>query len=375
MGKIHLRATNCALVGDKIYFVSREVNLIYTLNLNTYEIEIMENMPEEIFLHEDLYGNIVYSYGKLILVPLCAEKIWIYDFEVKRWAAVEFQSNERNIQYKFFGAAAYRNYVYMFGHYYPGIIRLDVNTNSLKRIELPVGVNGHSYENKDGYFNWDYVIKDKWLYTPMIQSNRVLKLDLDTENYELIALGNSNNQYAGIAWDGRYFWFPPRGNGVYVKWDGGKEIMEYRLPKGFEESQYYFSGCYLSEHKLVFAGLQEKTLEFDIDKPEKAEILKRTIDCYKKADDGTVVFQDTAGTVFIQKEHREEKSINCCLDDRECWTFLEKKILDAGGIETFGTFTESVFFSLESLMKHITLGRNNIVYGDSVGDTIYRILK
>ena len=81
-------------------------------------------------------------------------------------------------------------------------------------------------------------MKENWLYTPILQTNQILKLELETGSYELISVGDRENQYVGIVWDGDAFWLAPRKNGVYVKWDGYHQVIEYSLPSEFDQRMY-----------------------------------------------------------------------------------------------------------------------------------------
>lgn len=372
MKKINLKAMNCAVNGNQLYFISSEFNLIYVLNLETNEFQLFDNLPQEKFMQNNLYGNIIYTSGEIFLIPACAENIWIYHIEKKAWNEVRLDENERKLQYKFLGAVLYQEYIYMLGHYYPGIMRLNINTKEIERIELPFLQTNNGRE-QDGYFNWDYVIKEDWLYLPLLNSNHVLKLNLRTEAYDLISIGNCRNQYSGIVWDGNYFWLPPRKNTAYVRWDGDNEVKEYSLPKEFEKKQYYFGGAYVIGNKVVFSGFREFTLEFAPNMPKETRVLNRRNNFYKKIDNTTVILQDDKGNIFIQKENEAEKKIICQVDDSQLQDMAEKHIFMTKEFKKKELIVENPFISLTNWLNHIDVKHTDNLHNNT-GEKIYKSL-
>lgn len=370
MKNVKIKSMNCAINDKILYLISSEFNMIYELNLITNKIELFENLPEEKFIQSNLYGNIIFSSGKLFLVPCCAEKIWIYNIKQNIWNAVEIPDTETNKQYKFYGAFLYEEYIYMLGHYYPGIIRLDINTYNV--VKININLQSKEISNyKEGYFNWDYVIKENWLYAPIVNSNRILKLNLQTEEYQLIVVGSSNNRYSGIVWDGKYFWLPPRRNTPFVKWDGERYIKEYCLPKEFEREQFYFCGAYLIKNKVVFSGFTKYTLEFMIDNPERALVLNRRNNFYKQISDNMVIVQEEGGNLYIQEGINPEKEIVCLIDESKFKKIINDKIFQAENFKELEIIMENSFIFLENWIMHIDTKRNSSTLCDNVGKKIY----
>lgn len=353
MKKNRLKALNCVLVDNKIYFVALELNIIYSLNMDTYEIEFMEELPKEPMIKDKLYGNICYCCEKIVLAPLNAEKIWIYDLQHKKWSGIELFEEERRIPYKFFGIVPYNNYVYMFGHYYPGIIRLDINTFSIERIELVDERIDLDNKKRDGFFNLNFVRRGGWLYTPVLQTNQIMKLELETGKYKLIPVGSNENQYVGIAWDGEYYWLPPRKNGPYVKWDGNQGNIEYNLPEEFSKEQYYFSSSFLVDNKLVFCGFAGKTIEFKIDKPQNISIQNRNIVFYKKIDDITYILQEDNGNLFVHRTGEEEQQIHYVYNIDKLQAILDNNLFGTEEFEFSSIINENSVISLEIFTNYI----------------------
>lgn len=370
MKKMNLKAMSCATCGNKIYFASSEFNSVYALNTDTNTVEFFDNVPDEKFTQSNLYGHIIYYSGRLFLVPLCAEKIWIYDIGKKEWSGYGFPEKLREIPYKFFGAVLHKEYIYMLGHYYPGIIRFNTNTCIIEEIDISLQQKDDSEYN--GIFvGWDCVIKENWLYASITNSNQVLKLKLETHEYELIQIGKNGNKYAGIVWDGKYFWLPPRKNSSYVRWDGGKGVKEYALPKEFDKEQYYFSGAYLVGNKVVFSGFAGFTLKFSKDEPEKPIVIDRRNTLYEKINDTDVILQDDIGNISIHKGDDTEEQVICLTDENKLPETVARIIFESSDL---GMMSDSSLIPLKYWFRHIPVKEDVTLNSSHIGKKIYDAL-
>lgn len=367
MEKVCLNAINGTLVGNKIYFASREMNMVYSLDLDSHIIDVLESLPEERTFQHDLYGNIVYTCGKLVLAPSCAKKVWVYDMQEGSWRGITLEEKEAKNLYKFYGTVVYDQYVYMLGRCYPGIIRLNINTGSMEKMKLPFKECG------DGLFFMDYVRKDEWLYAPVALDNRVLKLNLSTGEYKLIPIGNGKNRYTGIAWDGEWFWLPPRRNGNYVQWDGADQVREYALPRHFATDQYYFHGISVTQNQVMFLGFTGMSLVFPQNAPERPSILKKNIMFAVKIDNDTLLLQDDKGTLFI-KSKDQIKEFEYFGDSRIWDSMMKAGLSEKGKIRKRELIHESAMFSLEKWMAYLPYRETDADSSD-VGATIYKQMK
>lgn len=276
------------LLNNTIYMTSVEGNFVFKGDINNKDMFLLEKLPEEDVLGENLYGDIVFCEKYLILVPLNAKHIWKYDLEFKIWKAISL-GNDADIKYKFFGAYVNGNKIIMLGHYYPGILLLNVETDEIVSIKQPF----LKFVNKgDGLFNSNYVIKDGYLLAPIISTNVILKLDTQSEKCEFWSLGHKNNKYSGIIYDGKNLWFVPRRNGKYVVIDKNNTLTEYSLPNEFCDDNIYFAGGYAINNGIVFAGVNGKTMRIsNVDRHINVQIIPQSYIGYKKISDDIAVFQ------------------------------------------------------------------------------------
>ena len=314
---------SCTNVEEEIFFVSSDVNLLCAFNVENKKIRFIDHCPDEIFSQSSLYGNIIYDNNKLILAPLMAKNIWVYDFSNSHWGSIDLPENIANISFKFFGMVQFGNNIFFLGHYYKGILCVDIDDKSVQ--EIPINIID---DGKEGaLFLWDYVIRDKWCYLPSLKSNQVVVLNLETKEVEYRSIGDKKNKYVGLTWDGSYFWLAPRLNGKYVRWDGDTDVTEYSLPEEFNNEDFYFIGAYMDGYNVVFPGMVNRlgTLVFDKNTPNDTRIIKEEVSFYKSFNN-TLIKQNMDGKLVI-KDINKEILIDTMMNKEEWDSFEEDMVV------------------------------------------------
>ena len=352
MKKSKLRAEKGVIVDNQVYLVSADVNMIYTLNLDSYEISFFENLPDEEFWRAQLYGDIIYYEDQLILVPLMASKIWIYDIKQNIWTGIELSAAEQKLKYKFWGGVLFGDCVYMFGHYYMGVLKLNLKNNTIERINDSFKKEVDEKQIKDGMFNRNIVLMDGCIYTPFLPTNKIFRWNLVSGKYDFIEVGSKDNRYSGIVWDGKTFWLPPRKNNRYVRWDGKKEYIEYDLPQEFQKDSYYFDGAYKVGQQIIFSGFDSFSVQFDIDRPHIGEVIEKGFLFMINIDDKRLIGQDTLGNWFIKREETYLE-INSQIDDNKLQKIVFNELMKSRGLQEAGVITENQVISLETWIDNI----------------------
>lgn len=292
-----LLLSNGAIGCNKAYFVCFEANVILKMDLFDLSIDVLDSYPDENFDNVGLFGNLLYVNNKLVLVPLMANRIWIFDIATSKWDSINLDESINGLRAKFFGAIPYDKYVYLLGHYYEGIIRLDLSNKSIELIPIHIS---RDIEN-DGLFMWDYCMDNNLCYIPSLLTNQVYILNLENGSINVRDIGSNKNRYAGITWDGQFYWLAPRRNGSYVRWDGKDGFIEFDLPNGFENDEFYFLGVYMDGDEVVFPGMIGKsmTLRFNKESPTDVKIINEGYSFYKSIDD-TQILQDRNANLNIR---------------------------------------------------------------------------
>lgn len=222
---ITLTAFDVAVLGDVALFVANEANLICSIDRRTENKSVWGSLPEEPLFSEKLVSRIIPWRNKLVFVPMNAKKIWIYDRDLGDWEGLLFRNGEW--KRKFFQAVLYRDKVYMIGCLYPSVICLNLTDNSIRYMDgIMEEADSLSHISEAVYFRNSHVLIGAKLYLPSCKSNHLLKLDLETEEYQWIEIGKKDISYSGVAWDGNRFWMTQRKGKHIVVWNGKDTVFE-----------------------------------------------------------------------------------------------------------------------------------------------------
>ncbi len=302
-----IKTEDCVRVGEDLYFIDADYNIIYQMNIKTGKIVIVGSIPEERLLASRLGSKIVVYHNYLFFAPMSAKKIWRLNLETHEWKGYERKilptiANNADI----FQALVWEDKIFFIGCAYPAIIIFDPISENMEYIEQPYKLlASYAEESKDVFFRTDYEIIDNTLYMASCVANYVLKLNLNTYDFELVEVGSRGNAYSGIEYDGIHFYLSPRKNSPIVVWDGKRESEEIDISKLYDiENTFIFGGVKCRNDKvLFFASFQDYSLEMDRSSIfDSLKICPRKYVFYRSVDDSTTVCLDSFGNMTIENE-------------------------------------------------------------------------
>ncbi len=207
-----------------------------------------------------LFTGILKYREKLIFTPLVSKKIYIYDVASGELKGIPYGLTGMS---GFSVSVPYGQYLYMFPSYYPGILRLNVETYALETMDS--WINGQ-LENcrisEDAYFRGDYVRDGDTLYFSLCNAHAVLEFHLDNGQSAIHNVGEKG--YSTIASDGQRFWMAPRRSGAIVSWDPvTDERAEYQgYPEGYQHGGFVGS-FYENGYVWMFPETANQVLKVD----------------------------------------------------------------------------------------------------------------
>lgn len=249
--KISLWAEAGTLVEDDIYFFSSEYNLLYKIHIPDFTISIISHIPCDKVFAVAWFRRMRYWKGKLLLIPSYAEKIWIYDLNSGKWDSIAIDYPQ--IYLKFWGTIIYKDNAFLFGVLYPAILKVNLNNHSVSYLEIEYWPEG----KKEGLFLTDAIRVDHMVFCPTSISNKVLRFDLETLEYDWKQIGDSENKYTGIDRGKNCFWISAGECGKNIKWNGDSEWEEFSVPKIISNRSYQFIGVICDEDKIRFLTQQD----------------------------------------------------------------------------------------------------------------------
>jgi len=303
---------------DKLYLFANNMNMLYSIEIETGCIELIGGIPNRNFYDKRLVAAIIEWKRCIYLIPLVSGNIWIYSIDNKNWEEIEINSYENNWANSYFrNAVIFNDILYLFGGYYPAIVKVELTT---KNVQYDFDVFAkRKKEEKDLFFRGTPVQVDDNVYLASAIDNSILKYSLTKSTYEWISVGKDGDKFSGIEWDGNNFWIAPRHNGMdIIKLTGTKEVR-YSLPSELSlNNSVYIGICGINGMYVIPSRYGDTgAIQFNTDGTFK--VTDKYYSVYKKKCDeiliqdmnGNISFIDKKGTV---KEYSGEMSADKVLE-------------------------------------------------------------
>lgn len=301
-GDIKIDFEDFEIVDNELWFSARDFNGIFRVDLINGEIKYVGILPNELYYKSRLCVKLIRIHEKIIFIPTNANNIWIYNRNSKEWSELPIKpiTNAKD-NHKFFQIVKYKEFIYLIGANYPAIIKLDTKTNEIKYIDdMFTKLKNKKEEVSDVFFYISIVQKEEYLYLASCVSNEIFKFNMETYDYEVYEVGDSNNRYSGIAWDGNNFWLSPRVNNVVIKWDGNETYEEFILGDEFNRNIFNFHGIIYDGTNLIMPGLEkDATIYINPNNSDKIKIERKKYNFMKILDNSMLVFQDSDSRLVI----------------------------------------------------------------------------
>lgn len=238
---ILFRANCYEMVEDKgkIWFSWLKANGLCQLDTASCQVKILTRYADEPIDGFSLYSTIKKIGTMLVLGSASAEpKIVLYDLEKERSEYIGilpvkslFRDGNEKVKYTgicdFWRSVSYGNCVYLLGYEYPGIVKINVATKEVsyltewvERIERKIKM---TYVGS-GYLAECVVIENfAWILCECAKV--ILRLDMQTDEIELMDIEASSERFGGMCFDGENFWVGGYGNKVF-KYDRQLFLIE-----------------------------------------------------------------------------------------------------------------------------------------------------
>lgn len=174
----------CAYYTDDnaVWFIHGRMNMLFKLDLNTLQYELIGSVPEEKLFQAFLYTGIVKYKQRLILVPGFAKNLAIYDVAEKKFKKIKITTKEKDISsYLFEEAEVWKNWLICYPYNASFLLKINLDSLEMKKINL-LGEK-ESEENVTFYSrarvkNNVYMVCDK--------TNSIIKVNLDADQLSVI---------------------------------------------------------------------------------------------------------------------------------------------------------------------------------------------
>lgn len=263
----------------KIWFFSFAFNALCCYNNEQRKVETMVQIPNEDIWKIRLYKEIIRVQNKIILIPCSANEIAIYDLENAAIQKVSFEYPEFAwkvkpcLVAKFWTAVSHGKNVYLFGHYYPGILKLNLENYQITYLNNWINkIDKLALDDEKPYLT-EGIVENDLAILPFCCANAVLIFDFNNDSIKIKELKYSGTGFNGMCKYGDTFWLVPRQSGAIVEWDG-QRIKEYEgYPEGLQLNNIPFNKPLFYENKIYLTPIRaNQFIEIDIKSGKMKEL-------------------------------------------------------------------------------------------------------
>lgn len=239
---------------NNLYFFCKDLNLLCQQNLESGKCIILGSIPEEEIFSERLCGDIQRYEDILILIPLRAKYVWLYNLSTAKWSKIVIPV--KKCDYQYFDSHIYDNTLYMIGYWQNNIISIN-----LEDFTINVFVEFDS----EYHLGYSSVIVNGKLYVVSQNCQEIKAIELMTGSIETVQIDIGENGLYGIAWDGDNFWIISMNGSLFkMTSDGNIEIInresEKIYPRGIVAVRNYILSASPNNDKsfLIYNQIKEK---------------------------------------------------------------------------------------------------------------------
>lgn len=310
---------------DSAWFCNGTYCALFRLDLKSYEIELETFLPSDSKDEVLQYGAIVYYNNKLIMAPLNAKNVLIYDLNTKQIDKIELDFSdfcEDQRSYLFACIHIYEDSAFLFPARYPAIVKIDLNTYEVKYI------NGWYQNFLNMHINPEDVIffrislkNDEVCILPCWQNDYILEINLKTEEYEIFSLKCKKKELADVVYDDGIYWVTLKNESRIIRYDNfhkylSSEIVNIDMEPDLDFGYLINQGRYIYRIPFMRGKIIGKIIQID------------------KLSNNSICLAKLGAMNYNSKNEEQEKqksNISCCklVNSQEVILFsvLDEKII------------------------------------------------
>lgn len=240
-------------IKDNIGYASDfDRNGLFEVDIESGKCRFIMTFPNEDVMVSRLHEHAVWIGNKVYFIPASGKHISVFNTETKEVETIEIpqfskkQNNNYNPKLKFIKAIEHNGCLWLIPSTYPGIIRLNINTNEIRVISNWIPENGYMFRRA-------VCVKNNKIYAASGNNNNVLIFDMNIENGNILKVGKTNSGVMDMCEVGEFFVMAPRKDGGVIRWNPESGIVkEYNnYPKEFESGDIVFQYIYESNSQIV----------------------------------------------------------------------------------------------------------------------------
>lgn len=242
-----------AIKGNIGYASDHDSNSLFRVDMEIGECTFIRIFDDELVDEKRLHSAAVWIDDKIYFIPLAGDRISIFEIVNNSIQSIPIPVlNHKKYsfyrkRFKFVRAVRHRNYLWLVPSTYPGVLRLDLQTNEVKVFD--------NWVSDERYvFLLGLCVENERFLIPNGNSNAVLVFDMDKEFGHIEHIGTNNQGAIDMCKMNDTYWLAPAYEGPIVSWNPLlKQVKEYSVyPPEFNVSRVVFANNYCYKDEIIF---------------------------------------------------------------------------------------------------------------------------
>lgn len=265
--------------GDFIYFSNKDFNQLACMNIKSGKVELFGEFPDIELKQQRITQNIGMWKNKLYMFPFNAKKVFVFDLLTNEWFTYSLPEPwpQDYDKQAIFAGVQIGKYYYGFCCSRFGVMRLDMDTGGILycRNNLLQYKQLITDEKIQSVCRQDCCVVQERIYVACMTGNIVMEYIPKNNTLQIHQIGNKENQYVTICYDGNSFWLSGNGTRV-VKWNketGETKEIEVDIEDYRQDNKFAFaSSLYSQGYVWLFAYSANMNIRINVETEEVEEI-------------------------------------------------------------------------------------------------------
>lgn len=251
--KIELTFEAIAIKGNVGYASDHDSNSLFRVDMVTGECTFVRLFDEESVDRKRLHSAAIWIDNKVYFIPLVGEGISIFNTEDNSMQFIQIPcpNSEKYSFYKknhkFVRGVRNRNDLWLVPSTYPGVLRLDLQTNEVKVFDE--WINDEKYMFMLGLY-----VGNECFFIPSGINNVMLVFDMGKALGRIEYIGTNSRGVIDMCKMGDTYWLAPSYVGPIISWNPLlKQVKEYAVyPSDFKAGRVVFANNYCYKDEIIF---------------------------------------------------------------------------------------------------------------------------
>ncbi|MCI9141228.1 MAG: hypothetical protein HFH87_01240 [Lachnospiraceae bacterium] len=333
---------------NKIWLCLGNKNAICEINKKGKTVRILGSFPHNRLEERDLSLSVEKNGDYVVICPFRANDIAILKISTGELEFIELRYYMDKNQYegfeteKFYRMISYKNSILFLGTRVPTIMRLNLITKSLDFFSSwQCKIEQHKC--KEGVFFTDgYAQKENEIYLPLGRCSGILKVNLDTMEFDYIELGLATHGILGMTQQKNYVWLTEQDAkaGKFFQWNlDSNHVVQIDLPS----HDAFYAPLYYKESLLFFRNYGKRSYQYELKTGKWRDITDRVPETAcpsdKKVREDEIVYFSKTGKFYhwnpqTDISYFDEFKIEDNVFLETSWVNYWKKCKRDGGVES-----------------------------------------